>query len=265
MSDWRNRWKVIVASDVSVRDGIGWEFYALDDDLVWTVFREDGGEVPVFSATRPGSRLPSATDLRAMTEEAVSDLLAAVGLLDSIGWNVRNLSAALLLAAVDDTVWEGEEWATDGDDATDASWAQPDDHRTPFSWIRTTSADSFACVSIYQDDGVFGLDFLADPSTHRPHPAEGIRRPRPAMALGIGRIRAVEAIYDTTVEDQASPGLLSEVLLHGDSGTALLVAAEPVEGEWRLFDESVTLVPGLAAADALQWHPDRRRWTSTIN
>jgi hypothetical protein len=85
-SGWRSRWLVTVASDVSARDGIGWEFATLRQEDVWAVFREDGGPFPVFSAARGQGALPPLDELEAMTQEAVADLLAASGLPDTVGW-----------------------------------------------------------------------------------------------------------------------------------------------------------------------------------
>lgn len=52
VTDWSARWLVTVAGDVSTRDGIGWEFTDFQSRDVWAVFREDGGDFPVFSAAR---------------------------------------------------------------------------------------------------------------------------------------------------------------------------------------------------------------------
>lgn len=51
---------------------------------------------------------------------------------------------------------------------------------------------------------------------------------------------------------QADAGLLTEVLLHGETGTTLLIAAEAYSREeWPLHDESVVALPSPAAADPL--------------
>lgn len=77
MADWQSRWRAIVASDVSDRDGIGWEFTSKTEAVagIWAVFREDGGPFPVFSSSRAPGPLPSQSDLYSMTSTAVDDLL----------------------------------------------------------------------------------------------------------------------------------------------------------------------------------------------
>lgn len=64
MTDWRSRWVADVASDVSAREGIGWEFADFHHHDVWCVFREDGGAVPVFSATRDSAHSRTRTTFR---------------------------------------------------------------------------------------------------------------------------------------------------------------------------------------------------------
>jgi hypothetical protein len=41
-----------------------------------------------------------------------------------------------------------------------------------------------------------------------------------------GRINQVEVVYDTVVEGGQAPGLVTEVPLHGDNASTLLIAAE---------------------------------------
>ena len=102
---------------MSSRDGIGWEFADLHRRDVWAVFREDGGDFPVFSARRGDGELPSFGELEEMTRSAVADLLTAADLSDDVGWVTNDISAALLLPSADVTSWEGEEWALEsGDD-----------------------------------------------------------------------------------------------------------------------------------------------------
>jgi hypothetical protein len=78
------RWDAVVASDVSARDGLGREFTSQSGEPAWSVFREDAGPFPVLSAAR-GDVMPSRDELRAMTREAVADLMAAAGLADEHG------------------------------------------------------------------------------------------------------------------------------------------------------------------------------------
>jgi len=102
MTGWRDRWDAVVASDVSARDGLGWEFTSRDRSAgVWAVFREDGGLFPVFSSARGDGDLPSRQDLRAMTEEAVADLLVAAAHPDEAGRIKQNISAALMTASLE--------------------------------------------------------------------------------------------------------------------------------------------------------------------
>jgi hypothetical protein len=77
-------------------------------------------------------------------------------------------------------------------------------------------------------------------------------------------VNQVEVVYDTLVEGGSAPGLVSEVLLHGDDCSTLLIAAEAYDrDEWRLYDESVVALSGLTDADALTWLPSRQPWRST--
>ncbi|AEI11058.1 hypothetical protein Celgi_0536 [Cellulomonas gilvus ATCC 13127] len=131
MADWRSRFHATVASDVRLRDGLGWEFADMPSgDVVWTVFREDGGAFPVFSAARAQGVLPAPDDLEAMTAEAVSGLLSAAGIADPVGWISRNIVAGLLLASCEALTWEGEEWALESGDLDAGNSASAHDSRT---------------------------------------------------------------------------------------------------------------------------------------
>ncbi|WP_155856067.1 hypothetical protein [Cellulomonas sp. URHD0024] len=260
MTDWASEFHAIVASDVGQRDGIGWEFTGADG-LVWTVFREDGGPFPVLSSARGDGPLPSQVQLEAMTIEAVSDLLSPQ-LAGRHDWMVRNIAAALLFASRDVVSWEGVEWAVELDQAGEGTaWAEPGDLRTPYAWLRARSSDSDALVSIYQEDAYFGLSF-ADP-LDRPLPASQVGGLRPCTRIDLarGRITAVEVVYDTTIDGLRDPGLLTEVLLHSETGITLLIAAEAYSREeWHLHDESVVALPSPAAADRLHWDGPRKPW-----
>ena len=263
MAGWRDHWRAVVASDVSTRDGLGWEFSSQRLDLdSWAVFREDGGSFPVFSAQRWSSDLPEPRDLRAMTEEAVADLLAAAGLPDHVGWLTRNIAAGLMMASLDIESWEGEEWALESDDDEQATaWATPADRRTPFDWLRARTSQGQAQITTYQDDGVFGLNFIPLQDCRLPALPEGERRPRQDLPLATGRISHVEIVYDTTVDGGAGPGLVTEALLRSKDRSTLLIAAEAYSGnEWCLYDESIVALTDPASADALDWLPERTRW-----
>lgn len=266
MDDWRSPHYVTVASDVHNRDGLGWEFTSAESgEFVWTVFREDGSPFPVFSAARGPGALPPLEQLRAMTVKAVSDLLSAAGLADDVGWIPRNIATALLLAACDIASWEGEEWALEPGEADVATaWAEPGDFRTPYAWLRARCLNSETLISVYQDDAHFGLSFIYPFNLQLPPTDAGSLRSRTGIDLARGRIRAVEVVYDTTVEVGESAGLVTEVLLHGDSGTTLLIAAEAYSREeWHLYDESVVALASSEAADRLGWIPPRQPWRST--
>jgi len=97
----------------------------------------DGGPFPVFSAVRLSTALPGPHELNAMTTDAVSQLLTAMDTADTVGWTTANITAGLLLAATEVRSWEGEEWALEsGPDDEALAWAQPEDSRTPFKWLR---------------------------------------------------------------------------------------------------------------------------------
>ncbi len=268
MADWRSRFHATVASDVHLRDGLGWEFADNSSgDVVWTVFRDDGGAFPVFSAVRPQGVLPTDGDVEAMTIEAVSGLLVAAGFADPVGWISRNIAAALVFASCDVLSWEGEEWALESGDAdVPTAWASPGDVRVPYAWLRARCRGSERLISVYQDDAFFGLSFLS-PLDHRlPESDSGSLRSRTGIALACGAIRAVEVVFDTTVEGSFDAGLVTEVLLHGERGTVLLVAAEAYSrNEWHLYDESVVALTSLETADRLEWVPRRTPWHSTAD
>lgn len=265
MTDWRSRWPARVASDVSTRDGIGWEFEDFRQRAVWFVFREDGGDFPVFSARRGEGPLPPRQDLAAMTEEAVADLLVAADLPDQSGWLTRNISAALLLASREVLTWEGVEWALEsGADDVALVWATPADGRSPFAWLRGRGVEHDFVIDIYQDDGVFGLNFIPVTDPQLPLSVEGSLRPRRDLPLVTGRINKVEVVLDTLVEGGSCSGLVTEALLHGDSSSTLLIAAEAcTRDQWHLYDESITVLANVASADALDWIPARRSWRPT--
>ncbi|GAA2496992.1 hypothetical protein [Terrabacter carboxydivorans] len=266
MTDWPTRWRAVIASDVSTRDGIGWEFTSPTGEDVWAVFREDSGHFPVFSSTRGPGDLPPFSDLEAMTQTAVKDLLAAVNLEDDVGWLSANISAALLMASCEVLDWEGEEWALESADGDEPlAWASPGDSRTPFAWVRARGRDRETIVGVYQDDAVFGLSFLPLRSAPQlPKAAAGSLRPRSDIDLIRGRITHVEVAYDTLVEGRSGPGLVTEVLLHGEDSSTLLIAAEAYSRkEWHLYDESVVALRDLDAANSLDWIPPRRRWQPT--
>ena len=174
----------------------------------------------------------------------------------------RNIAAGLLLASLDVVGWEGEEWALEsGDDDEPLAWAEPDAPRVPFAWLRAIGRDRSAAIATYQDDDRFGLCFTLAGEPVLPTVADRSLRPRRDIALATGRIHTVEVAYDTAAEGGAWPGLLSEVLLHTDDGSTLLVAAEAyARDEWHRHDESVVALPRPAAADELEWLPPRRPW-----
>lgn len=200
-----------------------------------------------------------------MTEEAVADLLAAADLEDDVGWITRNISAALLLASHDVVSWEGEEWAVEsGADGVPLAWASPTDGRTPFAWLSGRGVERVLGIDSYQDDAVFGLSFIPTIDRQLPSTDAGSLRSRRDAPLVTGRINRVEVVFDTLVEGGSAPGLVTEVLLHGDTSSTLLVAAEAYSRhEWHLYDESIVVLDDVATADALGWVPIRRRWHPT--
>lgn len=264
-TDWRHHYLAVIASDVSSRDGLGWEFTTSDGRSVWAVFRNDGGLFPVFSASRGEAPRPQRDELVEMTTTAVADLLAAAGLADDVGWITQNIAAALVWAGEDVTGWEGEEWAleSDSEDAP-VAWASSGDGRMPFAWLRALSPGGARSVGVYQDDVVFGLDFTERLTRELPSYDQGSLRSRRDLPLANGAIRSVEVVYDTTVEGGQCPGLVTEVLLHTDGGALLLLAAEAYGvNEWHLYDESVVVVPDAGRAHAMTWMLARQPWRST--
>ncbi|WP_454041400.1 hypothetical protein [Cellulosimicrobium sp. Marseille-Q8652] len=203
-----------------------------------------------------------------MTREAVSDLLAAAGFADEVGWVTANIAAALLFASLDVASWEGEEWALEsGDNDAPLAWATADDFRTPFAWLRARTTEQNAVVGVYQDDAAFGLDFSPRRQPRMlPDVDAGSMRSRRGIPVVHGRLTQVDALYDTVADGLASPGrgVLTEVLIRGDNGSALLVAAEAYSrGEWHLYDESVVILADMAVADSLAWIPRRQQWRAS--
>lgn len=264
-SDWRSRWLVTVASDVGARNGIGWEFASLRQEGVWAVFREDGGEVPVFSSARGDGELPPPDELEAMTQEAVSDLLAGAHVADEVGWLTRNISAALLLASRHVLTWQGEEWALESEeDIASNVWASPAEGRTPFAWLRGRGIEHSSLIGVYQDESAFGLCFIPTFDPQLPDVDQGSRRSCRDAPLVTGRINGVEVVLDTSIGEESVQELVTEALLHGDTSSTLMIAAEAYSRhEWHLYDESVVVLPGTASADALAWVPPRRAWRPT--
>jgi hypothetical protein len=263
MAGWRDRWRAVVTGDVPDRGRRSWEFASRDRGIgAWSVFREDDGPLPVFSSARGTGLLPPRHDLQAMTEAAVADLLAAPGPPDEADWIGRNITAALLMASLEIASWEGEEWALESDDRDEpTAWAGPEDARTPYSWLRARSDRGDAVVDVYQDDAVFGLSFVPVRDPQLPRSDAGSRRARRDIPLVTGPVHQVEVVYDTVVEGGVCPGLVTEVLLHGDDRSTLLIAAEAYSrSEWHLYDESVVALTDPAAADALEWLPGRQSW-----
>ena len=263
--DWRKKYRAIVASDVAMRDGLGWEFVTPDGCPVWAVFREDRRSFPVFSAVRGEVGLPERDVLMDMTTTAVADLLSAVGLADEVGWLTRNLAAGLLWAREIVTSWEGEEWPVEsGPSDEPLRWSSEADGRMPFAWLRALTTDGSRVVGIYQDDGVFGLDFTEQHLHDLPSADKGFLRSRRGIPLACGEIRAAEVVYDTTVEGGSCAGLVTETLLNVGTGAVLLIAAEAYGAdEWRLFDESVVVLPEPARVREMNWIPARQSWRST--
>lgn len=202
LAGWRSRWDVTIASDVSGRDGIGWEFLPR------------GG-------TRGG--------------------------------------------CLDIHSWEGEEWALEQDAAgRPTRWAAETDERVAYAWLRARTNHGDRAIAVYQDDGLFGLNFQPTSIPDLPLHDVGILRPRQDIPLTRGPVNQIEVVYDTTADGASTSGVLTEVLLHADAGSTLLIAAEAYSAdEWRLFDESVVSLPSLAAAERLTWIPARKPWRST--
>lgn len=248
-----------VASDVSTRDGIGWEFETFNQELVWEVFREDSGPSPVFMATRHSENLPDLATLRAMTVEAVGDLLASAGHLDEVGWLTKNIAEALLLAARAVYEWEGEEWAVEMDsDGNGLEWADGDSPRVPFAWLNLATDSGSQSVDIYQDDAAFGLSFISPCRRTVALEAQGALRPRRAIPLVTGQITSAEVLYDLTECGARCSGVVSEVVLRGEQELTHFIAAEAYGcDEWHRFDESVVVLTHGDAASTLDWIPPR--------
>ena len=132
---------------------------------------------------------------------------------------------------------------------------------TDIRWARLSHE---AVIDIYQDYGVFGLCFIPVVEPQLPESDEGSLRSRRDAPIVMGRINKVEVAFDTAVEGGSAPGLVTEVLLHGDTSSTLLIAAEAYSrDEWHLHDESDVVVTDVATADALTWIPPRPAWRPT--
>lgn len=199
-----------------------------------------------------------------MTTDAVSQLLTAMDKADTVGWTTGNIAAGLLLAATEVRSWEAEEWAVEpGPDDEALAWAEPGESRTPFNWLRARGVTDNMLFDTYQDDGAFGLRFRTESFPERSMESTGLLRPRGDLTPVTGRIRAVEIVYDTTVDYVATPGLVTECLLHGEEASLHLIAAEAdSRDEWHLYDESVVVLTDPRAADKLAWYPSRQSWSS---
>ncbi|TQL01512.1 hypothetical protein [Cellulomonas sp. SLBN-39] len=250
-----------MAPEEAAPRGRGWVLETSDRRPgAWVVRCEHDRPLVVIYARRSADPLPPDDELAALTRDAVGALLRDAGVPDVVGWTTRNVTNALMIAARDVASWEGDEWQVEpgGDPAT--SWATPADGRTPFAWLRARGS-SDTRIGTYQDDGAFGLSFVDVPDIDVMAIAAGELRPRTGLDLARGRIHGADVVLETGVEGARAATLLTEVLLHGDSGTTLLVAAEAYSrSEWRRHDESVVAVRDLSAADVLPWSPPRPPW-----
>ncbi len=142
-------------------------------------------------------------------------------------WTTKNIAAGLLLATAEVSSWEGLEWGLESDTEDEPlAWAAPKDARTSFAWLCAQGKTKTWHVDTGADDALFGLTFSSEVSRALPREAAGSWRPRHDLPLATGHIRAVEIVYDTTLDLGTPPGLVTECLLHGDIASTHLIAAE---------------------------------------
>jgi hypothetical protein len=251
---------VTVFSDVSSRDGLGWELEdiapAPGRGYVMEIFREDSAAVPILTCK---SYQPVPPDIvTRFTQEATADVLHGVLGQDRTGWLTKNIARALALAGQTILRWSGPEWPLEvGDQPSQNIFAPPGAERVPFSWLRAQLIDGAAYVSVYQDSDGFGLNFLPEQDYSLEIFAAGALRPHHDAALPTGLVEQVELVIDNSLP--AGDVILSELTMRIDGQSVLLMAAEPVDGDhdWRLYDESVTVLRDPTAADRLDWVQQR--------
>lgn len=140
-TDWKSNYRAVIASDVSSRDGLGWEFATSDGVPVWAVLREDGGAFPVFSATRGEAELSTREELLAMTVTACRRPAGRSG-----SCRRRRMDhsepcgrAALGIRGLDQ-LGGRRVGARVRPGRRPQAWASPVEGRMPFAWLRALSS-----------------------------------------------------------------------------------------------------------------------------
>lgn len=207
---------------------------------------------PVLSARMYSRDRPPDEVLIPFTEAAVSELLAAVRIQDPVGWTTRNVAAALRLTGRSVAAWRGIEMALDHDDPTGTSvWSEPGAARVQLLWLALVlDAGATVPVSIYQDDELFGLQFVDHGGDPSGSPSPGYRT-RDDLPMPVGEIEQVAVSLERT----GAAAILADVRLTIGGKTCALVAAEYVDGGWRRLDESVVAVPDAGVLERLDWVP----------
>jgi hypothetical protein len=245
---------VTVFSEVSSRDGLGWELETPGVGRVMEVFREDSGAVPVISC-KTFHQVPAHLVAR-FTHEATVDLLAGVLRADSIGWLAANIARALALTGRTVLGWTGVEEPLElATDSVGTQFSEVDAERVPFAWLRARLDEGEVGISIYQDDADFGLRFEPRCPFTLEAFSKGEYRLHPEAALPVGLVQSTEVVLDTGV---CATAVLSEITFRIDGVATLLIAAEAYgPDEWYLYDESVVVLRDPSAADRLEWYPQR--------
>ncbi|HEY0473021.1 MAG TPA: hypothetical protein VGD34_15215 [Kribbella sp.] len=258
---------VTVFSEVSSRDGLGWELVdrapthdpTRGPGPVMEVFREDSAAVPVISC-KTFRRLPADLVAR-FTHEATADLLAGVLHAESTGWLAANIARALALTGRNVLGWTGVEEPVElADELTGTQFAGPGAERVPFAWLRARLDEGEAGISIYQDDAHFGIRFEPRCPFTLEAFSKGEFRLHPEAPLPVGFIHATEVVIDSSVRTTGAgeEAVLTEVTLHiGDESVLLIAAGAYGPDEWHIYDESLVVLRDAAAADRLEWFPQR--------
>lgn len=260
--------RAVNAGDVRHRNGIGWELVEHRGEAgpagAFEMYREDGGELPVLSATVGDVAVPRDLASR-FTEAAVPDLVGPLLRPDGVGWLLDTLPLWLQLAGRYVVRWEGPEWPLgETPDGRPTRYAEDAEGVRCLHWLRLVLDVDEVVVDTYQDDDVFGLCAAGECPADPAGVDTAYFRLHTDLALPHGRIERVALTIDDGLRaaGRHERCVLTEVELTVDGTSLVLMAAEREGDTWRRYDESVAVFRDPAAADRIRWNPPRPRPSS---
>ncbi|MBB5788218.1 hypothetical protein [Jiangella mangrovi] len=255
--------RAVVAGDVRRRGGSGWELVEHRGDAgrtgVFEVFREDGGALPVLSATAGEVAVPRHL-VRRFTEAAVPDLVGPLLRPDGIDWLLGTLPLWLQLAGRYVVRWEGPEWPLgETPDGRPTRYSEEAEGARCLHWLRLVLDAGEVVADTYQDDDVSGLCLSSECPADPAAVDTAYVRLHTDLGLPHGRIERVALTIDDGLRaaGRHERCVLTEVELTVDGRPLLLMAAEREGDWWRRYDESVAVFRDPAVADRIVWWPAR--------